>query len=299
MTKNCVAALSMLLLLFHPTFAMAEDPQKALQGEWVAEQIQHAGMKLPAKALAGIYTFKGGVLTTALTLRQGRVTERYTVKLDTTKSPWTFDQTRSDGRFKGKVYLGIYKVEKGKVTLCVDARAQNKRPSDFVSSQSNGRLLVVLTKKGAKEQSEPKDAKDEAKKEKPKGSAATLRKEDLEGTWRLIKSNANGVESSKAEIEKRAMTMTIQGSKCVWKTSRRKTNGHTETVYTMTLDLKKDPAHIDLMQVKRRAPMEGIIKIENGELVLCLTVFGKKKRPTKFESAYGQPYAVLTFKKEK
>lgn len=274
-----------------------EEAQKALHGRWLVKSIQHSGAKLPAKALAGAYTFKGDLLTTVMTLRAGRVTENYKIKLDTRKTPWTIDQTRSDGRFKGKAYLGIYKIEKNQVTLCMDARSQGKRPTEFLSSRSNGRLLVVLGREETKEEAKPATKKKETTETPSAGQSP--KKLALEGTWRLVKGTNLGVELSLAEVKKQDMTLLIKGSQFFWKTSKSKTNGHKDTEFAMTIDWTKKPVHIDLKRSKGKSPMQGILKMEDRQLMLCLRLFGNKARPSKFESVHGQPYALFTFKREK
>lgn len=297
MPLNRSLFLSLLWVLFSAGLSFAEDDaQKAVQGKWLLKSIKHSGTNLPAKALAGEYEFKGNTLSTVMTLRAGRVKENYTVKLDTSKKPWTIDQTRSDGRFKGKTYLGIYKIEKSEITICIDARGQGKRPSDFLSSRTNGRLLVVLSKTGATGEPTPKPEKKNAK---VPSSDKTLKKLPIEGTWRLVKSTSAGTDLSQNEMKKQDMTMRIEGSKCFWKSSKKRTNGSYVTEYSMSIDWSQNPVHIDLNSPRRSTPMEGILKMEDGQLVFCLCVLAKKSRPSKFESKYGEPYALLTFKKEK
>jgi uncharacterized protein (TIGR03067 family) len=93
------------------------------------------------------------VKTSTLTL-QGN---KYTVKLgddkfsgnqkvDPTKSPKEIDATDTDGANKGKMMLGIYKLEKGVFTVYF-APSGKDRPKEFASKTNPGELMHVWKKK--------------------------------------------------------------------------------------------------------------------------------------------------------
>lgn len=64
-----------------------------------------------------------------------------TFKLDLTKKPWIMDGTRTDGRRKGEIYLGIYSLDGDTLKWCVSTPG-NKRPTEFVTKGSQFMLVL-------------------------------------------------------------------------------------------------------------------------------------------------------------
>lgn len=67
-------------------------------------------------------------------------------KLNPSRSPKEIDITFPDGVGGRKTFQGIYKLEKGRLTICLrnDVNAARGRPMDFVISGSSGLSLLIL-----------------------------------------------------------------------------------------------------------------------------------------------------------
>ena len=121
----------------HAGGADAAKDQKDIQGAWLptAENpllmgIKFEGNKFEADTPDGI--IKG------------------TFKLDADSNPRTIDLTVEDpanAQLQGKISLGIYKFEGGKLIWCANAPGRPNRPSRFASEEGGERLLFVELKK--------------------------------------------------------------------------------------------------------------------------------------------------------
>jgi uncharacterized protein (TIGR03067 family) len=69
-----------------------------------------------------------------------------THKVDPTKKPKEIDAMDTEGPYKGKTVLGIYKLEKGEFTVCF-APPGKDRPKEFSTKSGTGELLHVWKKK--------------------------------------------------------------------------------------------------------------------------------------------------------
>lgn len=67
------------------------------------------------------------------------------IAVDSSKTPHTIDITPSDGDEKGKMFPGIFKVEKGEVTLAFTEKGD--RPKDF---KSEGEIVLIKMAKDVK-----------------------------------------------------------------------------------------------------------------------------------------------------
>jgi uncharacterized protein (TIGR03067 family) len=67
---------------------------------------------------------------------------RGTRKLYPERTPKAFDDTHTDGRFKGRSYLGIYELTDDELKTCNGSLGQ-ARPTSFATKSGSGLLLVV------------------------------------------------------------------------------------------------------------------------------------------------------------
>jgi RNA polymerase sigma factor (sigma-70 family) len=123
--------------------AAAEDkkPDKdKLQGEWKVVSIKVGGQDHPNKDQVGdTMTFKG----------DGMELEPFkaTFKLDPSKDPREVDFTITEGpdeREKGKVSLGIYKLDGDKLTIHAGHPGGTERPTGFESKEGENSLVFTL-----------------------------------------------------------------------------------------------------------------------------------------------------------
>jgi RNA polymerase sigma-70 factor (ECF subfamily) len=125
----------------------AEDPAarelQALQGDWKVVAASGDG-KRPAtpEELKGMrWTFKGARLQ--VSAPGGKQMEMGEVRLDPGKNPRHFDLVGLEGDAKGKSLLGIYKLEKGRMTICMRDPGK-ERPTEFTADQGSDQEMITL-----------------------------------------------------------------------------------------------------------------------------------------------------------
>jgi uncharacterized protein (TIGR03067 family) len=120
----------------------AEKELKKAEGIYVMVAGEPKGEKLPEKIVkTGTLTIKGDKHTVKL----GDDSIIGTHKLAPTKKPKEIDATDTEGSFKGKTYLGIYKLEKGVFTVCFAPPGMD-RPKEFTTKSGTGEILHVWKK---------------------------------------------------------------------------------------------------------------------------------------------------------
>lgn len=118
---------------------------KKLEGAWVMVSGEEKGEPLAEK------TIKGAKLTIEgdkHTVKVGDETIVGTHKLDAGKKPKEIDAMDTEGPFKGKTTLGIYKVSGNEFTVCF-APPDKDRPKEF-TTKSGTALFVHVWKRQKK-----------------------------------------------------------------------------------------------------------------------------------------------------
>ncbi len=110
---------------------------KELQGEWVITRQEFDGVVVPVTREPSV-TFSDG----RMHLADGDYRPEGKVTLDAGKSPATIDVQWLSGPQKGKLGVGIYRLEKGVLTICLRAEADGARPADFSGA---GKCVHVVT----------------------------------------------------------------------------------------------------------------------------------------------------------
>jgi uncharacterized protein (TIGR03067 family) len=113
-------------------------PAAALQGTWIITTVNGQPAGPPELTL----TFKGDTYEQAL---DGKVNERGTIKLDTSKKPMTVDFAITEGSDTGKGQLGIIEVTADTLRASFDQPNAGKRPADF--EVRAGEIAVVGKRK--------------------------------------------------------------------------------------------------------------------------------------------------------
>lgn len=133
--------------------AVADDKEalKQLEGTYLLVGLEAKGLKLDAEKLKGTDPLERKIVIKGdqiIAYMKGGKEDPGTIKLDASKSPPHIDITSTkDG--KTEVNYGIYKFEKGVLTICTLERGDPKdRPKEFKADDKA--LLLVLEKQPAK-----------------------------------------------------------------------------------------------------------------------------------------------------
>ena len=120
---------------------------KVLGGDWDVVVLEQDGRKASADDVKGMrWAFKGA--TMQRTDPGEKPGDKAEVKLDPSRSPKHIDLVVLGGDLKGKTLQGIYKLEDGKLTVCLrDEKAPEKgRPKDFTADKGSNQAMITLEK---------------------------------------------------------------------------------------------------------------------------------------------------------
>ena len=116
-----------------------EKDLKELEGSYSVTTLEKGGKPAEKEKTQTVkVTFKGDNLIIAI---EG-VEKKAKIKIDTSKQPWTMDISPTDVDEKGRIFPGIYKIEKGEVTLAFTEKTE--RPKEF--KVENDVILMKLKK---------------------------------------------------------------------------------------------------------------------------------------------------------
>jgi len=124
---------------------LAADPDKALNGSYKVTKISKGGTDAPDEVVKGFKSFamKDGTIEFQMMDR----TEKGKFTTDTAHKPAHIDITPTTGPDADKTMKGIYKLEKGVLTICLSHTGD--RPKDF-DAKGDDIGVIVLEKKDAK-----------------------------------------------------------------------------------------------------------------------------------------------------
>ncbi len=132
------------LLLFGMLGVLVADDKelKELEGSYTVVSMEKGGMPAPKDLTQKVkVVFKGD----SLVINIGGDEKKAKIKADSAKQPHTIDISPLDGEEKGKTFPGIYKIEKGDLTLAFTEKTD--RPKDF---KSEGETILLKLKKDEK-----------------------------------------------------------------------------------------------------------------------------------------------------
>jgi uncharacterized protein (TIGR03067 family) len=118
------------------------------EGRWVAVELETDGEKQDVKVTK---SFRVRVVGDRIDFRpSGTILRQTKFKLDPTKSPKTIELTIVDDDRLGRTVHGIYRVEKGRWTMCVpnfdsDVKTASA-PSEFKTRPGDGLVLMTLVR---------------------------------------------------------------------------------------------------------------------------------------------------------
>jgi RNA polymerase sigma-70 factor (ECF subfamily) len=129
-----------------PTDAAARE-LKALEGDWKVVGLAAEGRQASEDDMKGMrWTFKGSELVA--TNPGEKPGKKCRVKLNPGKDPKQIDLVFLEGDPKGNTDQGIYKIEDGRLTICLRGeRAPEKgRPTEFTAKQGSNQGVITLEK---------------------------------------------------------------------------------------------------------------------------------------------------------
>lgn len=122
---------------------LAQDKAlKELEGTYKVTALEKGGKAGPKDLVDSLkVTIKGEEFL----FKIGDEEKKAKIKVDSSKTPNTIDITPNDGPEKGKTFPGIFKIEKGELTLVFTEKGD--RPKEF---KSEGETMMVKMKKDEK-----------------------------------------------------------------------------------------------------------------------------------------------------
>jgi uncharacterized protein (TIGR03067 family) len=131
---------------------VAKPELAAQQGTWTAESSVREGQDAPAEIVRTITRTveKDHVVWK----RDGKNFAGTTIVLDPGKTPHAIDVIPDGGPAQGKHVLGIYKLEKDRLTICM-ADADQPRPREFKAEKGSKQTLMVFIRAGAGSKAAP------------------------------------------------------------------------------------------------------------------------------------------------
>lgn len=139
MRLHAALILSVGLLIAADAKDDAKSDLKKLEGTWVMVSGEDKGEQLPEKTIKGArLTIEGDKHTVKI----GEETIIGTHKLAPTKKPKEIDAMDTEGPFKGKTTLGIYKMVGDEFAVCF-APPDKDRPKEFSTKSGTGVLVHV------------------------------------------------------------------------------------------------------------------------------------------------------------
>lgn len=133
-------------------FAVGESPHVAeLQGRWEVAELVEDGKVVPREAIRE-WLPSGGKLEIAdnavIFVSPSEGTRQVKLfSVDATQYPRRIDLESKDK----KDAVGIYKLDDGKLVLCLADPAEAERPAEFSSKEGSKRMLIVLERRTAEE----------------------------------------------------------------------------------------------------------------------------------------------------
>jgi uncharacterized protein (TIGR03067 family) len=236
-----------------------------LQGTWSIRELEADGQKMPPSMLGEARIVINGRRFKSTGM--GGVYEG-TIELDASASPCHITMRFDAGPEKGNANLGIYKLTRGKLQICLATRG-TVRPAQFATEPGTGFALETLVRGETKT----------APPAKPPKKKAAGPKTEFEGEWRMVSGIMDGVPMEKSAVEwvKRLTAgdeVTIQAGP------------QTLMKMTFTNDASASPQTMDYVHTAgtyKGKTQQAIYKLEGSRLTVCAAAPGSS-RPKTFES---------------
>ncbi len=123
----------------------AKKDEDKLQGTWQATEAVANGKPVPKEQLERMkVVFAGDTMSIFPPDGDGKKSVENTFRVDPSKKPKAIDATRAEGDSKGKVAKGIYELDGDALKLCLSARLEKDRPTEFAAPEKSGLVLLTL-----------------------------------------------------------------------------------------------------------------------------------------------------------
>ena len=140
--KRFALAGGLLVAAFTGVIIAQDKALKDLEGTYKVTFLEKAGKAAPKDLTESLtVTIKGEEMT----IKVGDDEKKAKIKVDSSKTPNTIDVSPSEGPEKGKIFPGIFKLEKGELTL--NFTEKGDRPKDF---KVEGEAMLLKMKKEEK-----------------------------------------------------------------------------------------------------------------------------------------------------
>ena len=123
-----------------------EKALKELEGTYTVLSLEKGGKVAEKEKIDSLkFTIKGDEITIVSNYKGDKDEKHAKLKADNSKTPHTIDFLPTEGEAKGKAYPGIYKLEKGELTIVFVEKGD--RPTDF---KLEGDAMLMRLKKEEK-----------------------------------------------------------------------------------------------------------------------------------------------------
>lgn len=117
------------------TSAAAPEDSKSLEGAWAMTSFEQNGeAEAPERIKGRVLTIEDGKFKDKL---EDQVVASGTIKVDTSKTPWTIDATFDQGGPEGETVRAIGEMKDGKLRICA-SEPGGDRPTRFESGNGSG-----------------------------------------------------------------------------------------------------------------------------------------------------------------
>jgi uncharacterized protein (TIGR03067 family) len=144
--KRFALAGGLMVAAFAGVVFAQDKAMKELEGTYKVTALEKGGKPAPKELMESLkVTIKGEEFL----IKVGDDEKKAKFKVDSSKTPNTIDITPSEGPEKGKTFPGIFKIEKGEVTVAFTEKGD--RPKEF---KSEGDAMLLKMKKDEKKKEE-------------------------------------------------------------------------------------------------------------------------------------------------
>jgi len=130
------------------------DDAKALQGLWLRVELESDGKRLIKDEIWGgpLQMFVKGAEMWIGKDASKEIGRHKTFKFDSAKSPKQLDLTSHDGQENGQTAAAIYKLEDGRLTICMPyfTTDPSTRPTEFKTKPGDTLMILVFERAAAK-----------------------------------------------------------------------------------------------------------------------------------------------------